>query len=61
MNSKPSKSVVRTVRWPESFDDIVNGYCHNKDRTRNWLIKKAVAVMLGLTHAVSDTPEGDEQ
>jgi hypothetical protein len=54
------KSVIRSVRWSESFDNLVEQYSHQNERTRNWIIKKAVATMLGMAHTVSNSPEEDK-
>jgi len=54
-----TETVNRSVRWSKGFDELVNQYCQQSERTRNWMIKKALAAMMGIDHLISNTPEGD--
>jgi hypothetical protein len=53
------EQVVRSVKWSKGFDELVNQYCHENERTRNWMIKKAVGAMLGVAHLIPNSPEED--
>ncbi|MFT6076891.1 MAG: putative DNA-binding protein [Myxococcota bacterium] len=33
---------VLTVRVPDELDKIINQFCKEEDRTKSWLVKKAV-------------------
>jgi predicted DNA-binding protein len=33
---------VLTVRVPDELDKIINQFCKEEDRTKSWLVKKAI-------------------
>ena len=58
-NQPKEESIVFSVRWPIRLYRIVKSYCHSKDRSLNWMIKKRMAESVGEMTMIGEKP--DEQ